>query len=112
MDSNTIKNYREYIQKLLKARAKLVWDTRIEAETIFDLESDRYQLVYVGWRNSKRVYGVVLHLDIIDGKIWIQQDGTEVGIANELLDLGVSKDKIVLGFDPPIMRKYTDFAVD
>lgn len=106
-----IKEYRRYIQQLLTEHAKLVWDNRIQAEIIFDTERDRYQLVYVGWRDSKRVYGVVLHVDIIDGKIWVQQDGTEVGIANKLVELGVSKQDIVLGIDPPKMRQYTDFAV-
>jgi XisI protein len=106
-----INEYRRYIQQLLIEHAKLVWDNRIEAEIIFDTERDRYQLVYVGWRDSKRVYGVVLHVDIIDGKIWVQQDGTEVGIANKLVELGVSKEDIVLGIDPPKMRQYTDFAV-
>jgi hypothetical protein len=107
----TINEYRRYIQQLLTEHAKLVWDNRIQAEIIFDTERDRYQLVYVGWRDSKRVYGVVLHVDIIDGKIWVQQDGTEVGIANKLVELGVSKEDIVLGIDPPKMRHYTDFAV-
>ncbi|MBD2137425.1 XisI protein [Anabaena sp. FACHB-1237] len=107
----TIDEYRQYIKNLLTARAKLVWDKRIKAETIFDLERDHYQLMYVGWIDSKRVYGPVLHLDIIDGKIWIQQDGTEVGIANELVELGVPKHDIVLGFNPPKLRQYTDFAV-
>lgn len=107
----TIDEYRQYIKNLLTARAKLVWDKRIKAETIFDPERDHYQLIYVGWIDSKRVYGPVLHLDIIDGKIWIQQDGTEVGIANELVELGVPKHDIVLGFNPPKLRQYTDFAV-
>ena len=57
------------------------------------------------------MYGVVLHVDIIDGKIWVQQDGTEAGIANQLVELGVPKQDIVLGFDPPMMRDLTDFAV-
>jgi hypothetical protein len=107
---DTITQYRQHIQAILKAHASLVWDQRIQAETIFDTEHDHYQLVYVGWRNSKRVYGVVLHLDIIDNKIWIQQDGTEIGIANKLVELGVPKADIVLAFDPPNLRKYTDFA--
>ncbi|MFB2896545.1 XisI protein [Aerosakkonemataceae cyanobacterium BLCC-F50] len=107
----TLETYRNYIQQLLVEHSKLVWDDRIKAETIFDTERDRYQLVYVGWQGSKRVYGVVLHLDIINGKIWVQQDGTEVGIANKLVDLGVPKQDIVLGLDPPVMRQYTDFAV-
>ncbi|BAZ21134.1 XisI protein [Kalymmatonema gypsitolerans NIES-4073] len=53
----------------------------------------------------------MLHLDIIDGKIWVQQDGTEVGIANKLVEIGVPKHDIVLGIDPPKMRQYTEFAV-
>lgn len=108
---DTITQYRQHIKTILSEHARLVWDNRITAETIFDTEQDRYQLVYVGWRNSKRVYGVVLHLDIIDNKIWIQQDGTEIGIANTLVELGVPKENIVLAFDPPNLRQYTDFAV-
>jgi hypothetical protein len=52
-----------------------------------------------------------LHADIIDGKIWIQQDGTEEGLANQLVEHGVPKHDIVLAFDPPNLRQYTDFAV-
>jgi hypothetical protein len=106
-----VEEYRQHIQRLLSEHAQLVWDSRIQAETIFDQERDRYQLVYVGWRDSQRVYGVVLHLDIIDGKIWVQQDGTEVGIANKLVEIGVPKHDIVLGIDPPKIRQYTEFAV-
>jgi XisI protein len=109
MDTHT--RYRQTIQNLLSERAKHAWDERIQAQTIFDAEHDHYQLVYVGWRGSKRVYGVVLHADIIDGKIWIQQDGTEQGLANQLVELGVPKQDIVLAFDPPNLRQYTDFAV-
>jgi hypothetical protein len=39
-----------------------------------------------------------------DGKIWIQHDGTEIGIANELVKLGVPKDDIVLAFHEPFVR--------
>ncbi len=106
---DTITQYRQHIQNFIIEKADQVWDKRIQAEIIFD--RDRDQLVYVGWRNSKRMYGVVLHVDIIDKKIWIQQDGTEIGIANKLVELGVPKEDIVLAFNPPDLRKYTDFAV-
>jgi hypothetical protein len=108
---DTLTQYRQQIQNLIKEQASHAWDNRTQAQTIFDTERDHYQLIYVGWRNSKRVYGVVLHLDIIDNKIWIQQDGTEIGIANQLVELGIPKENIVLAFDPPNLRKYTDFAV-
>ncbi|MDX2098214.1 MAG: XisI protein [Leptolyngbyaceae cyanobacterium bins.59] len=108
---NTHTQYREYLQKLMIERANLVWEKCIQAQTIFDAERDHYQLVYVGWRDSDRFYGVILHADIIDGKIWIQQDGTEQGLANQLVELGVHKQDIFLAFDPPNLRQYTDFAV-
>jgi hypothetical protein len=109
---DTITQDRQQIKTVLENHARHVWDERIQAQIIIDPERDHYQLVYVGWRDSKRCYGVILHLDIIDGKIWIQQDGTEIGTANELVELGVSKQDIVLGFDPPNLRQYTDFAMN
>lgn len=51
------------------------------------------------------------NVDIKDNKIWIQRDGTEIGIANELVAAGVSKEDIVLGFHAPYKREFTDFAV-
>lgn len=84
----------------------------IERKTIFDRESDRYLLTIVGWEGIKRVHGCLIHLEIIEGKIWIQRDGTEEGIANELLKAGINKNQIVLGFRDREMRQYTEFAVD
>jgi len=49
--------------------------------------------------------------EIINGKIWIQRDGTEYGIANELVAAGIPKNKIVLAFHPEDVRQYTDFAI-
>ncbi|MEI6065323.1 MAG: XisI protein, partial [Pseudanabaena sp. ELA748] len=61
----------------------------------------------VGWDGHRRVYGCVLHLDIKNRKIWIQQNMTEMRVAQELVDLGVAKEDIVLGFQAPEMREYT-----
>ena len=54
----------------------------------------------------------MLHIDIKEGKIWIQHDGTEIGIANELVEMGVPKQDIVLAFHAPYKRQYTGFAID
>lgn len=109
-----VANYRQYIQQILtqKANRSNQACTTAEAQTIFDIERDHYQLVYVGWKpNGLRDYGCLLHLDIKDGKIWIQYDGTEGGIAYQLVELGVSKQDIILGFQPAHVRKHTEFAV-
>ncbi len=53
-----------------------------------------------------------MHIVIQNGKIWIQHAGTEDGIANRLVELGVAKGDIVLGFQSPYKRRFTEFAVE
>lgn len=110
-----VKQYRQYIQQLLSERAQRVSrqrnDQEYEVQTIFDTERDHYQLLYVGWRGNKRDFGCILHLDIKGKKIWIQHDGTEVGIANQLVEMGVPKEDIVLAFHEPAVRQFTGFGI-
>jgi hypothetical protein len=107
-----LEHYRQLVRALLTEYSQVDFSNpQLETELIFDLERDRYQVVHVGWSHKRRVYGCVLHLDIKDGKIWIQHDGTEGGIANELVERGVPKHDIVLGFHSPFKRQFTEFAV-
>lgn len=103
-------NYRELIQTILKSHAVYHSDSDTEIQLIFDTERDHYQVLHLGWEHLRRVYGCIIHVDIKDGKIWIQRDGTEVGVANELVAAGVPKQDIVLGFHAPYKRKFTEFA--
>lgn len=107
-----IDQYRQYIQDVLTEYGQHQPSYgEIEVELIFDVERDRYQIVHTGWHQKQRIYGCIAHLDLKDGKIWIQYDGTERGIANELIDLGVPKQDIVLAFHAPYFRQYTEFAI-
>ncbi len=105
--------YRQLIRESLMERAKSRSpNDPVKSETVFDRESDRYQLVSVGWKDSNtRIYGCVLHVDIIDGKIWVQHDGTEDAIAEQLVAKGVPKQDIVLAYHAPYLRQYTEYAV-
>ena len=83
----------------------------VEVETIFDDQRGHYELMYTGWHDARRIHGSVIHVDIRDGKIWIQHDGTEEGIANDLLEAGIPAEQIVLAFHHPRKRQFTGFAV-
>ena len=105
-------NYQEIIEKVIADYTDFLGDDEnVQIELVFDKSRDRYLLIETGWENGRRIYGTLLHLDIINGKIWIQQDGTEEGIATELVALGVPKDRIVLGFKSLQRRQITEFAV-
>jgi hypothetical protein len=86
-------------------------DPNTRLQLIADEQNDHYLLTEIGWQGQQRIYGTLIHCDIIDSKIWIQQDGTEAGIAPELMALGVDKQQIVLGFKSVERRQITDFAV-
>jgi hypothetical protein len=111
MDSlNT--QYREVVEKILKDYADFLGsDNQIQVELVFDRERDRYLLIETGWENGYRIYGTLLHIDIIDNKLWIQHDGTEEGIALELVAAGIPKEHIVLAFKSLEQRKHTEFAI-
>jgi hypothetical protein len=83
----------------------------IQTEAVFDRTRDRYLLMNVGWDDGKRVHGSLVHIDISDRKLWIQRDGTEHGIAKELVEAGIPKDRIVLAFRSIERRRLMDFAV-
>lgn len=92
-----IERYRQIIQQVLNYHSQfkpLVGET--EQFVSFDRDRDRYHLFTVGWNQHQRIYGCLIHIDIRDGKLWIQYDGTEDG---------------VLAFQSAYMRHYTDFAV-
>jgi hypothetical protein len=115
-----VENYRQIIKDILTEHTKFPFsDGDIQFETVFDQEQDRYLLMILGREPAydfdmsvmRRVHGCLIHLDIINQKIWIQRDGTEEGVALELLSAGVPKDRIVLGFRSENLRKDSEFAV-
>lgn len=104
--------YRQAIKHLLEAYAALsAAEQAVETQLLFDEQRGHYQLLHVGWQNQRRIYGCVMHLDLKNGKVWIQHNGTEANLAQELEDLGVARQDIVLGFRSPKMREYTGYAV-
>jgi hypothetical protein len=104
--------YRQFIQEAIQEYSTIKPSYgEVEMEMVVDATHDHYQLLSIGWNKHERIHGTLLHIDIRDGKIWIQYDGTEEGIANRLVAYGVPKSDIVLAFHPPYKRPYTDFAV-
>ncbi|BAU10321.1 fdxN element excision controlling factor protein [Leptolyngbya sp. NIES-3755] len=107
-----IAKYRQIVQEILTEHSQYkALNEEVEAQLIFDKERNRYQLVHAGWSNKRRVYGCVVQVDIKNDKIWIQHDGTEGGVALELEERGIPKRDIVLAFQSPFKRQFTEYAV-
>ena len=107
-----LENYRKLIiERLQKYAQYQPSHGKIEPLLVGDPITDNYLLLDTGWDRTGRVHAVVLHLRIVGEKIWIESDGTERGIALELLELQIPKEDIVLGFIRPKSRHLTDFSV-
>jgi hypothetical protein len=78
----------------------------------FDDERHQYLLRKLGWTEKSRLRQTVLHVAIRNGKIWIEEDWTEEGIATYFISHDVPRENIVLGFQPQMMRPYTEFSVE
>lgn len=104
--------YRKIIEEVLTEQASYTpSNIEVEKELMIDRERDHYQVFYVGWEGLKRVHSCSIHIDIKGDKVWLQRDYTDAEIAEQLLEKGIPKEDIVLGFQAPYKRPYTGFAI-
>ncbi len=78
---------------------------------LFDEKRDHYLVLRAHRGQYRCTHGAQIFVRICNGKIRIEEGWTEEGIVPGLLKAGVSKEETVLGFQPPEMRPFTEFAV-
>jgi len=84
----------------------------LKNELVADRENHRYLVNMIGWdKADKRVHRCLIHIDIIDGKVWVQENWTEIDPGKELVYQGVPPSDIVPGFMTPKMRELSDYAI-
>ena len=108
-----LSQYRQTIQKVLSEYQDWAAGANqpgVQQCVSFDRERDHYFWFHVGWDGKRREFGTTVYLRIESGKIWIEEDWTKQGIANELLEAGILPEDIVLGFQHPSKRPLTEFA--
>ena len=112
---NPVTTYRNIVVSLLESYATMPSSTsvsdEVEEQLILDTQRDHYQILTIGWENGRRVYYPMFHIDIRDGKIWVQEDATDFDLVGELERRGVSRSDIVLAFQAPYKRPFTGYAV-
>lgn len=97
---------KEYLKDLQQPN-----NAHLEFITVADDAQKHYQIIAMGWENYYRVFNMLFHLDILEDKIWVQEDKMEDSIAEKLLEHGATKQEIVLAYFPESHRKRTEYAV-
>lgn len=102
-----LNQYRPLIERLLGEQLEFVADDKqVDTVSIVDKTRENYLLVEIGWQHPRRIYNVVFHVRLKEGKIWVEQDWTREGIAHELISAGVPAELIVYGYQSPEIRPY------
>src|SRR3954452_10994755 len=107
-----VATYRRLIREILSRWAHIVAlkpTPGMETLLAFDDERGQYLWLQVGHERGRRVHAVTVHARLIGGKIHVEQDWTEDGIATALAQAGVPWEDMVFGFHEPAL---TNMASD
>ena len=108
---DALDRYRDIIESCLTEYTKPPYvHDEIDKEAVFDRVRDRYLVMTIGWIGHKRIHSSLIHIDLIDGKVWVQRDDTESGITADLLRSGIPKEDVVIGFRPAEVRPFIELA--
>jgi XisI protein len=114
---DTLIQYRSTVQKNLKKYYELSNSQHANTtdamsdRLILDEQRDQYLWLRCGWDGKRRVQHIILYLQIQNGKIWVEEDSTNLAIVDDLLEAGIPKTDIILGFHHPSKRALTEFAL-
>ena len=86
-------------------------DSGHESCLIIDRERNHFLCITIGWENGKRNEQTMIFARLKNGKIWIEIDWTNDGIATALIQAGIPNSEIVLGFLAPEERPLSEFAL-
>ena len=107
-----IAKYENILIEFLTTQASYrVANAQLENQLVIDKENHHYQLLRVGFRDNRFIHTCPFHFDIKNGKIWIQQNKTDIEVGEVLQSMGVPTSDIVIGFLSEEYRAMSDYAV-
>lgn len=104
--------YQQAIIRVLEETAAYYKGTTnpLYVELYVDARQHHFLLMMFGWEGRTYTHQCLYHIDIIDGKVWIQYNTTDSSIEEELVRQGIPAQDIVLGLKHPDYRQFTDYA--
>ncbi|MEM6699994.1 MAG: element excision factor XisI family protein [Bacteroidota bacterium] len=99
---NVIKNLASEVAALMPTE-----ENNFQTFKIFDDESSQYLIYTSGWVDGHRDYGCFFHMHITENdKVYIEHDGTDLVLADQLVEQGVEQSDIVLAWHAPDVRHF------
>ena len=103
-----IERYRKIVEELLVRYDELARhpiDPQIEDLCVFDRERDCYMWFQLGWQQGSRLCGATVLIRLCEGRVLLEADWTDFGVADDLISAGIAEEDLVLAFQPPALRE-------
>jgi XisI protein len=99
--------YREVLQSVVNRHAKFQpANGNIKTHAVCDAENGDYMVVDSGWNEKgRRIYDVVIHFRLQNGKVTVERDNTDAEVVRELIEDGIAKDDITLAYNAVPFQK-------
>jgi hypothetical protein len=108
-----ISQYREAIKQVLNEFIDYISGSPSSTDTVMvaDDEQQVYTVFDLGWENGRRIQIMPVLIRIVGDKVYVEEDNTDYGFVDRLLEADIPAKDMVLAWHPPDMRPYTEFAV-
>jgi hypothetical protein len=107
-----LNKYRQILQSIVeKYAAEPRRAEQVPLIPVCDNIHDNYLLMRVGWDRLGRTHHTLFHFRIVDGKVLIEQDGIEHGIAYDLLEAGIDAEDIIPAFQTRKPKPVAELAL-
>ena len=94
--------YREVVKSIVERYGTFQSSVgNVETYAVCDQRNDNYLVIDVGWLAFGRQHAMPIHIRIKNGKVWVEWDGTDQEIVQQLIDAGIPESDIILGFEQP-----------
>ena len=108
-----IEKYKNIIQEEFdyQKTIKIANAPDIKRHLIVNKDRTDFLLLDIGFQGKSYSHYPVFHVAIEKGQVIIYQDNTDIALVNILMDAGIEKSDIVLGYLAKLSQKYSPYAV-
>ncbi|MEM6503112.1 MAG: XisI protein [Cyanobacteria bacterium P01_C01_bin.89] len=110
-----LEQYRGIIEGLLTHYDQLSRqsvESQAEDICVFDRQRDCYMWLQLGWQRGRRLCGPTILVRLLDGKVLLEADWTDFGVADDLIAAGIAEEDLVLAFQPPALRQSQEAVLE
>lgn len=107
---NTIKKILTGYYEITTTQVRETTGVEVSDRLAFDETRDQYLWFRFGWDDKKQIQHIIIYICIKNGKVWVEEDATNLCVVDDLLSAGIPQADIVLGFHHPNKRGLTEFA--